>query len=460
MNRGQLQVRLLPTRPGGDCPERTSGRTTICRNNEVGERRATDIPPSDPYRAGHHRRVSSRPLPHRACGSPAHGVPPGSRWPAFRVATPLANHPSARARTVTASGHRGLGHTALLPADVQDPETHARLQVLRWGRLCCPCPSSLLLPALTSAARKDRFVGCTYRPRLLPGTTGRQARGHQMPVRRRISPVPCSAVHTFRSPYAGRFFRVASPRSSPVPWPSPNGERLGSVSFPPQNGGMYHDAAGFASSYGPRARSTPNGAFVVALRRIGSLLAPATSYTAAWSLPWPDLHRLVEHSFQDAPPSNIMPPTRNQPGPSAEVSQGVRGHTPAPQRAHAPPHPSSKPGSADVHADGRHPHTHTTPVPQKPRQTTRLTSPAGTSKQPRGQHGSLRRQGVAHEGRRCRRPRQAHPPLPILSGSSHAGACSDSRRRRCFPRRPSVPVTGIPWLQLGESGCVAIGGVC
>jgi hypothetical protein len=63
-----------------------------------------------------------------------------------------------------------------------------------------------------------------------------------------------------------------------------------------------HDAAGFASSYGPRARSTPKGAFVVALRRIGSLLAPATSYTAAWSLPWPDLHRLVEHSFQDAPP--------------------------------------------------------------------------------------------------------------------------------------------------------------
>ena len=46
---------------------------------EVGERRAADMPPSDPHGAGHHRCVSSRPLPHRACGSPAHGVPPGSR---------------------------------------------------------------------------------------------------------------------------------------------------------------------------------------------------------------------------------------------------------------------------------------------------------------------------------------------------------------------------------------------
>jgi hypothetical protein len=142
-------------------------------------------------------------------------------------------------------------------------------------------------------------VGCTYRPRLLPGTTGWQARGHQTPVRRRISPVPCSAVRTFRSPYAGRFFQAASPRSSPVPWPSPCRKGLGSASFLRERRTCY-DAAGFASSYGPHARSTPNGAFVVTLRRFGSLLAPATSYTAAWSLPWPDLHRLVEHSFQDA----------------------------------------------------------------------------------------------------------------------------------------------------------------
>jgi hypothetical protein len=35
-------------------------------------------------------------------------------------------------------------------------------------------------------------------------------------------------------------------------------------------------------------------------------------------------------------PSHIMSPARDQPGSSAEVSLGVRGHTP-PQRAHAPP---------------------------------------------------------------------------------------------------------------------------
>ena len=33
MNRGQLPARLLPTRPGGNGPERMSGRNTICRNN-------------------------------------------------------------------------------------------------------------------------------------------------------------------------------------------------------------------------------------------------------------------------------------------------------------------------------------------------------------------------------------------------------------------------------------------
>ena len=47
----------------------------------------------------------------------------------------------------------------------------------------------------------------------------------------------------------------------------------------------------------------PKRVFVVTLQRSGSLLALATSYTAAWSLRRPDLHRQVEHSFQDAPPT-------------------------------------------------------------------------------------------------------------------------------------------------------------
>ncbi len=46
----------------------------------------------------------------------------------------------------------------------------------------------------------------------------------------------------------------------------------------------------------------PQRAFVVTLQRFGSRLALATSYTAAWSLPWPDSHRQVKYSFQDALP--------------------------------------------------------------------------------------------------------------------------------------------------------------
>jgi hypothetical protein len=47
-------------------------------------------------------------------------------------------------------------------------------------------------------------------------------------------------------------------------------------------------------------------------------------------------------------PSHIMSPTRSQPGTSAEVSQGVRGHTPIPQRAHAPPAPVDDPPNLDT----------------------------------------------------------------------------------------------------------------
>ena len=85
-------------------------------------------------------------------------------------------------------------------------------------------------------------------------------------------------------------------------------------------------------------------------------------------------------------PSNIMPPARNHPGPSAEVSLGVRGHTPALERAHAPPtpRPDRAPPASMPTGDTL---THTTPVPQKPQQTTRLTGPAGTSKQVRGSGG-------------------------------------------------------------------------
>ena len=48
-----------------------------------------------------------------------------------------------------------------------------------------------------------------------------------------------------------------------------------------------------------------------------------------------------------------MSPTRSQPGPSTEVSLGVRGHT-TPQRAHSPPHPKTH-GCTGIHGGGRPP---------------------------------------------------------------------------------------------------------
>ena len=58
-------------------------------------------------------------------------------------------------------------------------------------------------------------------------------------------------------------------------------------------------------------------------------------------------------------PSHIMSPTRSKPGSSAEVSLGVRGHTPAPQRAHAPPPagvpPASMPAGDTLTHTNHHP---------------------------------------------------------------------------------------------------------
>jgi hypothetical protein len=52
--------------------------------------------------------------------------------------------------------------------------------------------------------------------RLLPG--GAVEVGHGPPE---VSLVPPSPVPAFRPPYAEEFFEVASPDSSPLPWPSP-----------------------------------------------------------------------------------------------------------------------------------------------------------------------------------------------------------------------------------------------
>src|SRR3990172_3801982 len=67
--------------------------------------------------------------------------------------------------------------------------------------------------------------------------------------RRRVSPVPTTAIPPFHALYATGFFGPASPSSSHLPWPSPTDTRLGSLLAP--CGGNLYDAAGFALCCGP-----------------------------------------------------------------------------------------------------------------------------------------------------------------------------------------------------------------
>ena len=80
-------------------------------------------------------------------------------------------------------------------------------------------------------------------------------------------------------------------------------------------------------------------------------------------------------------PSHIMSPTRSQPGSSAEVSLGVRGHTPAPQRAHAPP-PAGVP-PASMPAGDTLTHTNHHPAEALDNQTTGQVSRSHADSRPR-----------------------------------------------------------------------------
>jgi hypothetical protein len=65
-------------------------------------------------------------------------------------------------------------------------------------------------------------------------------------------------------------------------------------------------AAGASPGAISRCRSISNLRCPVGAKRFdehdGAVsLADATCYGAAWSLPWPDFHRRVHHSFQDTP---------------------------------------------------------------------------------------------------------------------------------------------------------------
>jgi hypothetical protein len=194
----------------------------------------------------------------------------------------LARHPSGRAprprpRTTAASWEP----ESLLPADAETTTAHPATGP-SLGQVLLSIPVIATTPCADFRCARDRFVGRTYRSRLLPGTAGWQTCSQRSPVRRRISPVPCSTLQTFRSPYAEGFLGAALPSSSPRPWPSPCGARLGSLFVPPRRGPLRRGRIRFMLR--TACSLDPKRAFVVTLQRSGSLLALATSYTAAWSL--------------------------------------------------------------------------------------------------------------------------------------------------------------------------------
>jgi hypothetical protein len=141
--------------------------------------------------------------------------------PHSAVPTALASHPSdLNPRPQLRASCRQLGTEAPRPDRCWDPTAHPATGALL-GQVMLSVPIIARITCADFRCALGRFVGCTYRPRRLPGAAGWRAYGHLLPVRRRISPLPYSAVQTFRSPYAGGFLGAAIPSSSPRPWPSP-----------------------------------------------------------------------------------------------------------------------------------------------------------------------------------------------------------------------------------------------
>ena len=130
------------------------------------------MPPGDPHGPG---IVSAfpPPLPHRACGSPAHGVPPGSRWSAFRLARALVDHPSDPGPSPQPTRAAAGWDQALIPADAETPTAHPATGP-SLGQVMLSVPIIATTTCADFRCALGRFVGCTYRPRLLPGAAGRQ----------------------------------------------------------------------------------------------------------------------------------------------------------------------------------------------------------------------------------------------------------------------------------------------
>jgi len=112
---------------------------------------------------------------------------------------------------------------------------------------------------------------------------------------RRASPVPRWTVPTFRVPYPGGFLGAALPRASPLPWPSPCSAGLGSLLSGLRRG--HNGAADFALCYGPSVCLPSFRGLCQRASTAGSRPPPPLSYSAAGTLPRPDLHRLAQRSL-------------------------------------------------------------------------------------------------------------------------------------------------------------------
>lgn len=88
-----------------------------------------------------------------------------------------------------------------------------------------PTPGSAVRAILGTMASSDFSNGVApdFALRLIPALTQDVA-----PATARN--LPCCAIHShdIPIPYAGEFFEAALPESSPLPWPSPRYDRLGS----------------------------------------------------------------------------------------------------------------------------------------------------------------------------------------------------------------------------------------
>ena len=171
----------------------------------------------------------------RAVGAPHSAVPPAL---AARPQQPSLRDVGVRVNSLSAIPlpHRWAAHSAGGPS----------LQ-----RVLLSTPSPLLWPPPTPAPLSpvSRLL-TVYRVRRSQSTVEMAPRRSSASGglgRRRVSPVPTSALPPFRALYAAGFFGAASPSASPLPWPSPLRSRLGSP-LSRLSAGPSFDAAGFASS--------------------------------------------------------------------------------------------------------------------------------------------------------------------------------------------------------------------